>query len=460
MDKNKIRISLNFTPPHLLSGLPENTPVLLAFSGGADSRALLHLLAAYCRENGAPLYAAHVNHGIRGEEALRDREFCKKTAASYGIECFVLDADVPSLAKEHGESLETEARRVRYGFFDKIMREHSIPLLATAHNSDDCLETLIFNIARGSGLRGITSIPQVRVFGTGFLIRPLLMSPKKDIIEFCRENGLDFVTDSTNSDTRYSRNLIRHKIIPALEKINPGVRESSARLSAAARECCELIDKEAEKFLSQRSGKSISASELCSLPPAVLSRVLSILCAGASGKIPEEVHIAALSELLRKGVPNSALSIPGNVRAKIESGNLVFVPDPHREEERPRFQQALGNGFNALPGGAIILKGSDEYKEYKEETADMTLAACIRLNPSSFPLAARSLREGDVITRGGMTKKVRKLLSETKLPLNERYLIPIVTGGSGEILWIPGIAEKDGAADRRGIRLEYYKLNS
>ena len=114
MEKNKIVI--NFTPPHELSGLPETTPILLAFSGGVDSRALLHLLARYCREHKAPLLAAHVNHGIRGEEALRDREFCIATAAGYGVECEVLDADVPALARENKTSLETEARRVRYDF--------------------------------------------------------------------------------------------------------------------------------------------------------------------------------------------------------------------------------------------------------------------------------------------------------------------------------------------------------
>ncbi len=457
MDKNKIRIPLSFVPPHELSGQPANTPVLLAFSGGADSRALFHLLSLYCKENGAPLYAAHVNHGIRGDEALADREFCKKTAAEYGVECIVLDADVPALAKEHKESLETEARRVRYDFFEKIMRERNIPTLATAHNADDSLETLIFNIARGSGMPGLSSIPPVRAFAGGFLVRPLIGAAKKDIIAYCHENNLEFVTDSTNSDTAYSRNLIRHKIIPYLEELNPGIRENSARLTLAARECCDFIDSEAGKFLSQYPDHKIPASGLSALPPALLHRVLSLTVSGASGIVPEQVHIKALSELIKKAEPDSHLSLPGFLRASVSGRMLVFSPDPRSKVIPEQFNIKLENGFNALPGGAIVLGG----EEYIKETEKMSISGSVRLDPSLLPVMARSLAPGDTIFSRGMTRKVRRLLSETKLPPAERYKIPIITscgaGRTGEILWIPGVAKKDGVETESGIILSYYK---
>ncbi|MGI6166740.1 MAG: tRNA lysidine(34) synthetase TilS [Eubacteriales bacterium] len=451
MDKNKTGI--RFTPPHELSGLPESTPILLAFSGGADSRALLHLLSQYSNEHKAPLVAAHVNHKIRGEEALRDREFCIRTAAEYDIECEVLDADVPALARKHKTSLETEARLVRYSFFRSIMQKRGIPLLATAHNADDRLETLIFNIARGCGLRGLCSIPPVRPFGDGLIIRPLLCATKSDIIRYCEDNNLAYVTDSTNQKTDCSRNLIRHKIIPALEELNPNIRENSARLILAAREAREFIESEADKFLSRSSGDSIQVGELNSLPGAVRHCVLSKLYAAASGRELEEVHVHALSGLLQKGISGSALSLPGRIRAKIEGGCLKFTTDPRRRLMFESFAVPLAEGLNLLPSGAITLTTSG--RQPAEFPRNLTFRESVRLLASG-PLVARSLLPGDTVRYRGMTRKVRKLLWETGLPLCERYLLPVVCDSAG-VLWIPGVALRDGTLTQEGgLQLTYY----
>ena len=185
---------LPFIPPHELSGLAADTPLLLGFSGGADSRALLDLLVRYRESTGAPLFAAHVNHMIRGDEAVRDMRFACETAATAGVHCFTLCADVPALAKQRGQGLELTARQVRYEFFGRIMAENGIPVLVTAHNADDRLETLLFNIARGCGLGGLCAIPPRRPFGDGVLIRPLINAPKADIVAYCRERGLALVS--------------------------------------------------------------------------------------------------------------------------------------------------------------------------------------------------------------------------------------------------------------------------
>lgn len=318
-----------FTPPHELSGMDASSPILLGLSGGADSRLLLHLLASYCSETGAVLYAAHVDHGIRGAEAERDREFCLALAESYGIKCFVLRCDVPALAKEHRESLETEARRVRYEFFGSVMRKEGIKILATAHNADDNLETMLFNLARGSGIRGIGGIQPSRPFGGGVLIRPLLGTPKAVILDCCREQGLEFVTDSTNADVNYSRNLIRHKIIPLLGEINGGVLKNAARLSASAHAADEFITHEAEEYLKREDAYSVGS--LRGLHPTLRAAVLAIMYNRASGRSAEEVHLRGLALLLERGVPNSALSLPGLVRATIKCGRLEFVPDPRKQ---------------------------------------------------------------------------------------------------------------------------------
>ena len=133
-----------FKAPPTLSGLPKDASILVGFSGGADSSALLLMLKIYSEQSGAKIYAAHLNHGIRGAEADRDESFCREFAKSLDIEFFSLKLDIPSIAKKSGESIESAARNARYDFFNKIMSENSIPILATAHNADDNLETVIF----------------------------------------------------------------------------------------------------------------------------------------------------------------------------------------------------------------------------------------------------------------------------------------------------------------------------
>ena len=319
------------TPPHVLSHMPPDTPILLALSGGADSRALLSLLYEYCRGTGARLYAAHVNHMRRGEDAVRDRDFCAEVCRALGVECFTLDCDVPALARERGIGIEQAAREVRYEFFERLMCEHSIPILATAHNADDVLETLVFNISRGSGLRGVGSIPEAREFSGGILIRPLLHASKDDIVEYCKQNRLDFVTDATNTDDIYSRNYIRMHIVPRLKQLNSGVLANTARLCSAARLDEDFMQTQVEQYFASARDDANLLSSLRALHPALLTRVLSRLYSDASGgKVAEQTHIAALCELIDRGVGNSALSLPGLIRAQIKNKRLIFVPDPRK----------------------------------------------------------------------------------------------------------------------------------
>ena len=175
------RLPEGFAAPHEISGFDIGTPILVAFSGGSDSASLLHMMRGYADMTGTPIYAAHVNHGIRGDEADRDEQFCRSVAKEYGIEIFVLNADVPSIARERRLSVETAAREVRYEFFARIMEEQNIPILAVAHNADDNLETVLFNISRGSGLSGVSGIPKTRELSIGVMIRPILAVSKSDI---------------------------------------------------------------------------------------------------------------------------------------------------------------------------------------------------------------------------------------------------------------------------------------
>lgn len=443
------KISLKFTSPHLLADLPDTAPVLLGLSGGADSRALLHLLAEHCRRCGAPLYIAHVNHGIRGDEAIRDRDFCVALAEQYSLPCFILDADVPALAREHGRGLEEEARVVRYEFFAEIMEKNSIPILATAHNSDDRLETLIFNLVRGSGLRGAASIPQVRKIDKGFVTRPLLDAAKSDIIRYCNENSLEFVTDSTNSDTDVSRNLIRHKIVPILEELNGSVRENAARFCASARESGELIEELAEgHILENLDGGVFNTKKFKNLSSAYRRAVLAVLCRRFIGNSVEEVHISALDDLICRTESRGFLSLPRRMRAVVEGEALSFTTDPRGVEESAEdFKIPVSIGENKFPDGIIIVGDPTGVDSADTITIDASYAD---------RLVLRNYREGDRILLRGLHRQVRKLMSEKKIPLAERRRLPILTDGEN-ILWIPTLAAADKVRSMQGITLTYYK---
>ena len=173
--------------------------ITVALSGGADSVALIYALYRLREKLGITLSAAHLNHMIRGEEALRDEEFVKKLCKKYEIPLFCERTDVPAFAKIQGLSLETAAREVRYGFLERV----NCGVIATAHTASDNLETVLFNLSRGTALKGLCGIPPKR----GIFIRPLILASRSEIEDYCKKNNLDFVTDSTNlsDDSPYCR---------------------------------------------------------------------------------------------------------------------------------------------------------------------------------------------------------------------------------------------------------------
>ena len=192
--------------------LPDSPSYAVAFSGGADSRLLLELtvralLGRLGEEGRSRVIALHLHHGIRGKEADRDLAFCEEVCEGLGVELIAERVNIPAMAKELGESLETAARKARYDFFGRVMDERGIGILLTAHHADDNLETVLAQLIRGSGTRGMRGIPTTRMLGywtdkqIKLVHRPLLDFTKRDILAACEELGLDFVTDSTNLET-------------------------------------------------------------------------------------------------------------------------------------------------------------------------------------------------------------------------------------------------------------------
>lgn len=435
--KNKSKIS--YVSPHILSDLPKDTPVLLAYSGGADSSALLHLLNEDAKLNGFSLHAAHFNHQIRGEEADRDAEFCRATCQKLDIPFHLGIKNIPALAKANGNSIEQEARMQRYAFFEKIMRENDIPILVTAHHSEDQIESIMLHILRGSGIAGLCGIVPCRDFANGlFLVRPILSAEKEEVLSYCTENNIAFVTDSTNSDTGYARNFIRAELTPRMRELQPNLSDVFERLSSSAVEANEFITDSALNFLKNEDKNSISLLSFNELHPALKSRVTALAFEEYSGGISlERTHLSSIIELCRKAEPHSSISLPDKIAAKIENNRLILVPE-QRKNDAKDFTVPFTVGKTVLENGTVI----NVEKNPKEDLQNFDVLLDISCDIINDSTHFRSRTEGDVIFLCNMHKNIKKLISEKKIPLDLRKKLPLLVNGT-EVLWVPTVAVCD-----------------
>ncbi len=438
--------------------LAKGRSVLVALSGGADSSFLLFLMHRLSKEMDFSLYAAHVNHGIRGDEAIRDRDFCKDICRGYGIELFLLETDVPSIAKERGVSVEAAARDVRYDFFDEIMFQESIDVLVTAHNADDNLETILFRLARGTGIDGLCGIPPMRrLKNEKILLRPILSLEKTEIIELCNENGIEFVVDSTNSDIAYTRNLIRHRVLPVLKEINPDIYGAAGKTAHLLSLDADYLSREAESRLLAEDCDGIDF--LNSQHAAIRARIISLLYGKKSSAMLEAVHIEAIMRLIDGGRPHSEISLPDEISAVIEDGRLTFVKKPRNKSQIKKescdYLLFLSENEEISVGGVykVGFYTEDTHKTRQNQINDKKIHSeftqiSIPYDKIKGKLYVRQRSAGDKIRACNISKDVRKLFSENKIPLAQRDIYPIFCDDDG-ILWIPGIALRDGVNNKK-----------
>ena len=447
MPKQNKRVQECFVSPATLAGMPPQTPVLLALSGGADSRALLHLLAADAKTKGYPLMLAHVNHGIRGADALRDRDFCVQLANAYGLEICVLDADIPALAKASGRGLEEEARIVRYDFFAKLMHERQIGLLATAHHADDNLETVIFRLARGTGLTGLCGIMPSRTFASGMLTRPLLSVTRKEILDYCAENHLEYVIDSTNADTHYARNAIRAEVVPQLERLFEGVASRAAATADALREDEALLQRLTQTAMhTARTTDGFLLIPLRQMPTPICKRALANCFEELTSHTLERVHVEALMRMIDENAETAIISLPGGYVALLELDCLRFVKGENEPDDQEPFEFPLVFGQTLVTPGGIRIT-AEPYHAALPKIHNSSTRSYIILHATSDimerPLRWRSRREGDLLLQGGMHRKLRRLYREAGVAPRWRARMPLLCDDEG-IVWAPFVGARDG----------------
>lgn len=267
--------------------------VVAALSGGADSVSLVFALKQLSSRLGITVAACHFNHHIRGAESDRDMRFCEELCRQLEIPLTVKEADVPSMRRKH-ESLEECARRARYDFFAEVSRGKC---LATAHNANDCAETMLLNLMRGTGLKGLCGIPPVR----GNIIRPLIYCTRAEVEDFCRSNGLTWVTDSTNLSADYTRNRVRQIILPEMLKINGSLYSTMIRAENNLREDSDFLEgMAAEALEASKCPGGFRADDLAKLPKPLQSRAIKRIFA-QGGIEPSALRINTAAEILAAG---------------------------------------------------------------------------------------------------------------------------------------------------------------
>lgn len=426
--------------------------ILVAFSGGKDSVCLLFLLQELRSSLGIEIAACHVHHGIRGAEADGDLAFCDAFCKERNIPFYFDYVHAPAYSQEHHLSLEESARILRYGVLERIASSHGYNKIATAHTASDQAETILFRLIRGAGFDGLRGIPAQR----DGIIRPLLPFSQDEILDFLKRKQLKFTEDSTNGDIIYSRNRLRSLILPEIKRINPSAEQTFIQLSKISEEQHALNAMLADQWEKKHAIKASSGKiplmalreffkekELLPVLKEVLFRM-----AKQENIVIDFHHYNALTELLKCPSEGKIIEIAKGFVFKTEKDSLVF----RKNESKPlriEYQVKLDYGENLLPLPETVLKISGKSRGKIENFNKKLLIMHAAFDKIEGNLVARNRRKGDSIRIGNMTKTVKKLFQEAKLPAQLRDTVPLVCDSKG-IIWIPyvGLCDRVRKSDK------------
>jgi tRNA(Ile)-lysidine synthase len=405
--------------------------VLVAFSGGPDSSALLDVLGRLSKESGFEVSAAHLNHMLRGVDADRDMEFARNAAKKMEVPFIAGREDVGALKRAFGISTEEAARLARRNFLEHAAVRVGANLVALGHTSDDRIETVLMRMIRGTGYGGLRGI----TYMTGNRIRPLLDCSHGEIIAYLEGRGMGYVTDASNSDAAITRNRIRLELIPLLERgYNAGVRESLLRLARSAEEDDAFIESALRrKRVVVKKGNAAFMHRLkyLALDPALRFRALrhAYEMVTGSGYGLYSYHFDLVERLMKSKAPNRSIPLPIGSRLERSYDEVRLFMDTG--ERAPGFDIPLqAPGITYIAGTRCMI--------------DAELLGRWKGDPSKFG-GWKALISGDRFQPLGMkgSKKVKDFFIELKVPAGRRKRVPIICV-NGQIAWVCGyrISEK------------------
>lgn len=399
--------------------------VIVGLSGGMDSMVLLDLLTL----SGYQCVAAHCNFHLRGEESNRDAAFVKKWCKGIDIPFTSIDFDTTQYAADKKISIEMAARELRYDWFEIVRRQYVAEAVAVAHHKDDSVETVLLNLIRGTGIKGLSGImPKNR-----HVVRPLLCVTRAEIEEYIAERDMPYVFDSTNDNDIFLRNSLRLNIIPQLEKLNPSVREAIWRTSRNLFEAEKVYSESLRDIIKDlfRDDKiDITKLRQTASPRSVLFEILSPLGFGAS--VIEDVYL---------GMESTSGKVFHSKSYRLIKDRGIFILDPVTGNERDEELIQIHSGTEEITGPLHLLIRKEKIPLSIEKNSRVLYADLSKLK---FPLTVRRWNEGDWFIPFGMKgrKKVSDYFTDRKYSLKEKENAWILLSGD-DIVWIVGERSDD-----------------
>ncbi len=398
--------------------------ILVGVSGGIDSMVLLHLLM----RSGYSVGVAHCNFSLRGQESDADEQFVRYHCLMNGIPFHSITFDTQQYARENSLSIQVAARELRYGYFDELCREHKYTRIAIAHNLNDSVETVLLNLIRGTGLKGLTGIKPVN----GNIIRPLLFATRTQIEEYAQNHSISFRDDSSNATTKYKRNFVRHRIMPLLRELNPSVDISIYQTAQHLTEAQILVERELAKIRENLVREEnerivIDADRLMNEPVAHIFLVEFLLAHRFTPEMAGQVY----------NLLNSS------VGSRVESETHVVYRDRNtlilQQKQLHRVESARIDVTTAQIVKPLKLSFSVEEFSLGEKVEKSPATATLDFEKLVFPLTVRPWEPGDRFIPFGMNgfRKVSDFLVDCKVPLADKQKVYVLTSGK-DIVWVIG----------------------
>lgn len=408
--------------------LKDGDTIVLGNSGGPDSMCLLTILLRLREKYHLNIVSAHVNHNVRSESAA-EKEFlmnyCKDN--NVGFEAMTIE-------RYGDDNFHNQARKIRYNFFNDVVRKYDANYLMTAHHGDDLVETILMRMVRGSTLKGYSGFEKILDNGTFKTVRPLVFITKDEALKFDEENNIPYVIDKSNFKGKYTRNRYRMNILPFLKEEDPRVHEKFLKFSETLNEYDSFINNEIKRTIGRvYKNNKIDVSKYRELDPLIQKKIIYVILEEIYKEdlmIINDRHVKLIMDLLNSKRANSKICLPHNVQVIKSYDEVLFTKEV---KETISYEMELIK-YALLPNGHKIEVVDDEESNNND-------VCRIDSSEVSFPLYVRTRKLGDkmFLKKIDGYKKVKDIFIDCKIPTKDRDKWPIVVDSKDKIIWIPGV---------------------
>ena len=406
---------------HINENFPflKDKKLLIAISGGLDSVVLYHLLATLHFD----IYLAHCNFNLRGKESDLDEEFVNNLSQKTSNQIFIKSFDTEKYSKENKLSTQIAARDLRYTWFQELAEEHNFDFVLTAHHADDNLETFLINLTRGTGLEGFTGIPKIN----GNIVRPLLPFSREEILKYAKENNIDWREDASNASTKYTRNKIRHQVIPVLKEINPGLLSSFEKTLENLQESQQILEDRIDE---------------------VSLNIIETKGAVTKINIDKIQQLSNPKGYLYQLLKNHSFTEWNDVYDLLsgQSGKQVFSKTHRLLKDRDFLMLTKKEVSPSIKESFEIAENQSEitqpihliFEEIQEKSTENKQTIYVDKDLLKYPLLVRKWQNGDYLypTKMQGKKKLSKFFKDDKFSLLEKENTWLLCNADNEIIWV------------------------